>query len=103
WRVRPDATAYWHRDAKYGVLLASFWDDAGSADSARRWTREGWERFEPLTEGFYVNLMAADDSERRIRAAYGGNLDRLAALKQQYDPTNLFRLNANVKPAIIPR
>jgi FAD/FMN-containing dehydrogenase len=98
-RVRPDATAYWHREARYGVLLASFWDDAGVAESARRWTGEGWARLEPMTDGFYVNLMAADDSERRIRAAYGGNLDRLATIKRRYDPTNLFRLNANIKPA----
>ncbi len=98
-RVKPNATAYWHRAARYGVLLASFWDDPSVADRARRWTREGWARLEPMTDGFYVNLMAADDTERRIRAAYGGNLDRLAALKQRYDPTNLFRLNANIKPA----
>jgi FAD/FMN-containing dehydrogenase len=98
-RVKPEATAYWHREARYSVLMAAFWDDAAVADGARRWTREGWARLEPMTDGFYVNLMAADDSERRVRTAYGANLGRLAALKKQYDPTNLFRLNANIQPA----
>lgn len=98
-RVKPDATAYWHREAAHSVMLVGVWDDVALAETAQRWARAGWEHLEPLTDGFYVNLMAADDSERRIRATYGGNHARLVALKQKYDPTNLFRLNANVKPA----
>jgi FAD/FMN-containing dehydrogenase len=43
--------------------------------------------------------MAPDEGAARIRATYGGNFDRLAALKRRYDPTNLFRLNANIPPA----
>jgi FAD/FMN-containing dehydrogenase len=48
-----------------------------------------------MTDGFYVNEMSEEDPQRRVRANY----DRLARLKGQYDPTNLFRLNANVQPA----
>jgi hypothetical protein len=92
-RVKPEATAYWHRDARHQVLLAGFWD------APRQWARRGWEAIEPQTEGFYVNLMAPDEGASRIRATYGGNFDRLAALKRRYDPTNLFRLNANIPPA----
>lgn len=63
------------------------------------WVRSAWHAVERLTEGFYVNDLAADDPERRVRANYGANYDRLAALKSRYDPANLFRMNANVKPA----
>ena len=57
-----------------------------------------WPKLEPLTNGFYVNTGVSDDTQRRVRAAYGDNYPRLVALKKRYDPTNLFRLNANIKP-----
>jgi FAD/FMN-containing dehydrogenase len=98
-RVAPDATAYWHRSAAHHVLLAGFWDAPADADAPRQWTRRGWQTLEPFTDGFYVNLAAGDESARRIRGTYGGNYQRLAALKRRYDPANVFRLNANIPPA----
>lgn len=98
-RVKPEATAYWHREASDSVLLVGAWDAAQDAERSMQWTRTGWKSLEPLTEGFYVNLMAPDDSERRILRTYGANYARLAALKKKYDATNLFKLNANIKPA----
>lgn len=62
------------------------------------WVRKVWTQVEPLTHGQYVNL-AATDRDTRVHAAYGDNYPRLAALKKRYDPNNLFRLNANIKPA----
>jgi FAD/FMN-containing dehydrogenase len=54
-----------------------------------------------LPRGFYVNDIGReeDDGADRVRAAYGHNYERLAALKKQYDPDNLFRHNQNIKPA----
>ena len=51
-----------------------------------------------LEQGVYVNYLG-DEGESRVRAAYGANYQRLAALKQKYDPANLFRMNQNIAPA----
>ena len=57
-----------------------------------------WPALEAFTSGFYANINLSEMPADRMREAYGGNYERLLALKYQYDPTNLFRLNANVKP-----
>ena len=50
------------------------------------------------TGGTYLNFLNADDGEDRVRAAYGANLDRLAAVKARWDPENFFRVNKNIAP-----
>ena len=75
-------------------------DERADAEPRTQWARETWRAIEPMTDGFYVNDVANDDPERRIRANYGANYDRLVKLKNKYDPTNLFRMNANVKPSV---
>ena len=58
-----------------------------------------WSRLEPHLLGTaYVNHLASDDRPEKIRASYGQNYDRLRQVKGVYDPTNLFRLNANIAP-----
>jgi FAD/FMN-containing dehydrogenase len=52
-----------------------------------------------LERGVYANNLG-EEGEDRVKAAYGANYERLAALKQQYDPTNLFRLNHNISPVL---
>jgi FAD/FMN-containing dehydrogenase len=99
-RVKPGATAFVHREAKHTVLIGADWDEPGEAEANMAWARQAFKAFEPQTDGFYVNTMAADDSDRRVRGTYGDNYARLVALKNKYDPTNLFRLNANVKPSV---
>lgn len=98
-RVKPDATAYWHRAAGHTALLVGTWDEAADAERSTQWTRTGWTSLEPQTDGFYVNFMAPDDSERRVLRTYGSNHARLTSIKKKYDPTNLFKLNANIAPA----
>ena len=97
-RVKPDATAFLHREAQHSVLVVTIWQNRADADASMQWARTVWSAVEPMTDGFYVNEVANDESERRIRQNYGANYHRLVRLKNQYDPTNLFRLNANVKP-----
>jgi hypothetical protein len=67
-----------------------------------RWTRELWQALQPYaTGGIYVNDMGREeeDGADQVKAAYGANYQRLAELKQKYDPMNLFRHNQNIKPA----
>lgn len=100
-RVARDATAFWNRDASTTLIVQGFWDDprdAAASETHLRWARETFARLSPHTQGFYVNTIATDDPGQRVRATYGDNYPRLVALKRQYDPSNLFRRNANIAP-----
>jgi hypothetical protein len=96
-RVKPDATAYWNRQAKYELILEGVWPDRSQDEANVKAGRSLWMAFEPFTNGYYVNTEPSAD-EQRLRATYGDNYPRLVALKNKYDPGNLFRLNANIKP-----
>ena len=97
-RVPADATAYPHRTAMHNVDVGSDGDVREGSDAYVQWGRKYWDVIDPFTGGdFYINS-AIDDGEKRVRGNFGGNLDRLVALKTKYDPSNFFRLNANIKP-----
>jgi FAD/FMN-containing dehydrogenase len=97
-RVRPDATAYWNRNAKWELLMAGAWFDHTQDQHNAAVLRDLWKSFEPYTKGYYVNVEPSAE-EQRLRETYGDNYARLVQLKTKYDPTNLFHLNANIKPA----
>jgi FAD/FMN-containing dehydrogenase len=97
-RVKPDATAYWNRDAEYELILGAAWVDHSQDDHNIAVMRDMWKVFEPLTRGYYVNTEPSA-GEARLKATYGDNYARLVQLKNQYDPKNLFRLNANIRPS----
>jgi hypothetical protein len=61
--------------------------------------REYWAAIEAFTRGFYTNEIA-DEAQAIVDENYMGNYDRLRALKNKYNPTNLFRLNANIVPTV---
>ena len=97
-RVDPSATAFGLRGAQWDFDIISQWTDPSLADEQVRWTRSFWSEVEPFaTGGVYVNHIAADEPGR-VHAAFGANYDRLLAVKRQYDPNNLFRLNHNIDP-----
>ena len=62
--------------------------------------RADWKKIEPFTSGLYNNNWMGDDADARIHENFGSNYERLVKLKNKYDPTNLFRLNANIKPDV---
>jgi hypothetical protein len=98
-RVRPDATAFAFRDANFSTVIAGAWRDRADNERNVKWVRDYWEALRPHSEdGGYVNFMAADDQDR-VRANYGAHYDRLVAIKSRYDPTNLFKVNHNIRPA----
>jgi FAD/FMN-containing dehydrogenase len=98
-RVKPDATAYWNRDAAYELLLGASWLDHSHDEHNIAVMRDIWKVFEPLTRGYYVNTEPSA-GEARLKATYGDNYARLVQVKNQYDPKNLFRLNANIRPSV---
>jgi hypothetical protein len=74
------------------------WADAANDNAVVGWARALFAAAAPFSTGsVYVNFLSSDD-EARVRAAYGSNYDRLVALKNRYDPTNLFRVNQNIQP-----
>jgi FAD/FMN-containing dehydrogenase len=99
-RVAPNATAFPQRHVLANVLALVFWRFGDNAASHVQWIRNYWTRLEPFADGFYVNDTASDATAAAIQANYRQNHDRLVEVKNKYDPKNLFRLNANVKPAV---
>jgi FAD binding domain/Berberine and berberine like len=94
--VSPTATAFSHRNAAANMMLVGIWKEPSQDESGRKAIRETWSKLAPFTDGYYVNL---NDEPKGIDSNYGPNFSRLTALKKKYDPLNLFRLNANIKPA----
>jgi len=97
--VGKDETAWSCRDATWSMVIAAIDPDPAKADALKRWGRAYWDAVSPYTTGGgYVNFMMGDEGDARIKATYGGNLDRLTEIKRKYDPGNLFRVNQNIKP-----
>jgi FAD/FMN-containing dehydrogenase len=98
-RVADNATAFAHRYALANMMTVAGYPHGTDPARHVQATRSYWTALEPFTRGFYVNDMSHEVTARDINANYRGNYERLVAVKTKYDPTNLFRLNANVEPA----
>jgi len=98
-RVPEDATAYPQRQAAFNVNINGVWLPGEDREPPVRWVRELYDALEPDAYGrAYVNFMG-DESQDRVRAAYGPQkYARLAELKGRFDPDNVFRLNQNIHP-----
>jgi len=99
-RVGKADTAWSARDVTWSMVIAGIDPDPARATELKEWATDYWAAVHPFNlEGAYPNFMMADEGEGRIKAAYGTNYARLAALKSKYDPSNLFRVNQNIHPA----
>jgi Berberine and berberine like len=99
-RVAPDATAFRFRAAEHLLTLASVWQpDDAHPQRHRQWCRDAWASLRSASAGgAYVNHLT-DEGEDRTREAYGEQTwERLVTAKRRYDPTNLFRMNQNIRP-----
>jgi FAD/FMN-containing dehydrogenase len=97
--VADDATAFSHRDALVEFVSASRWDDAGEDEGRIAAARRYGVTMEPFSSGAYVNALT-DEGSAGVRRAYPAHkLARLTALKNTWDPDNVFHLNHNVAPA----
>jgi hypothetical protein len=95
-RVESTATAFPHRDSSHALVMLSGWEEPSEDDANIAWTRTLAAAIRPwATGGVYVNE-AWDVSPH---AAFGANYERLSRVKKRYDPSNLFRHNANIAPA----
>ncbi|HXI02698.1 MAG TPA: FAD-binding oxidoreductase [Candidatus Saccharimonadales bacterium] len=98
-RPAPDATAYAHRDANFVMNVHGRWETAAEDEHCTRWCRDYFKASAPFASaGAYVNFMTSEETDR-VRSAYGPNYERLARIKNTYDPDNLFRVNFNIQPA----
>ncbi|HLF77868.1 MAG TPA: FAD-binding oxidoreductase [Dehalococcoidia bacterium] len=97
-RVAPDATAFFHRSVRYSMTILGGWGEQSEDEANIAWLRDLFDKVKPyMAEGVYVNELY-DEGAERVRQAYGPTYAKLQALKQKYDPTNLFHLNQNIAP-----
>jgi hypothetical protein len=100
-RVGKAETAWNCRDATWSMVIAGIDPNPQKAGPVTRWAKAYWEGVHPFNEdGAYPNFMMDDEGDARLKATYGDNYPRLAALKKKFDPGNLFRVNQNIRPAV---
>jgi len=101
--VAADATAYGGiRAPHYVVDVSGASHDPDEFVADRAWARSVWDALRPLAanSGGYINFLSDPVADERVRASYGpAKYERLARIKAEYDPGNVFHLNANIKPA----
>ena len=98
-RAGPDRAAFSHREAAFEFTILTVWEDPDEDAEHITWARDFFSAMEPYATGVYVNNLGIEGAER-VKAAYApATYERLVALKDAYDPHNVFHLNQNVAPS----
>ena len=99
-RMGKGDTAWNCRDATWSMVIAGIDPSAANAGAVTQWTKAYWDAVHPFDlDGVYPNFMMDDEGDGRLKATYGENYARLAAVKKKFDPNNLFQMNQNIRPA----
>jgi FAD/FMN-containing dehydrogenase len=99
-RVGKNDTAWNYRDATWAQVMVGVDPDPANNDKIIAWTKSYYDALHPYSAGgAYVNFLMGDEGAGRVKATYGDNYERLVAIKDKYDPDNLFRVNQNIKPS----
>lgn len=99
-RLSAEQTAFGKRSAPYLLSYDSCWTDRAQTDAVVQWTRDQINAAKPHSPGgSYLNFPGVGADAAAVREAYGANYDRLAKIKTQHDPTNMFRMNQNILPS----
>jgi hypothetical protein len=98
-RVAPEATAFVHRDKPHSILSLVGWKAGQDPAADIAYNRQAHKAWKHHTDGFYTNDLA-DETQAEVNSNYGANHARLVEVKNQYDPRNLFSLNANIRPTV---
>lgn len=95
-----DDGAMGNREAAFACVIQAMWrEDDAAADANRAWVRSAWDALKPYsTGGNYVNFQTEDEADERTVESYRGNYERLETIKATWDPSNLFRVNRNIRP-----
>jgi FAD/FMN-containing dehydrogenase len=89
------------RGARWVVHPFGLWEDPADDERGRRWARDIGADLQPWATGAVYHNFIGDEGEDRLVAGFGReNYERLARVKAEYDPDNVFHLNPNVKPAV---
>ena len=97
-RVSDADTAFHGRSAGYTFNINGNAETASGFEAERQWARDFWTALEPYHTSVYVNFLM-EEGEERVKQAYGAEKwTRLKTLKRKYDPTNVFRVNQNIRP-----
>ncbi len=98
-QVAKADTAWSYREAVWAEVIVGVDPDPTNRELITTWARDYWNALHPYSAGgAYINFMM-EEGEDRVKASYRENYERLASIKKKYDPTNLFRVNQNIKPA----
>lgn len=98
-RVGSEDTPWAYRDAKYAGVIVGVDPEPKNADKITEWCKSYYDALHPYSSGGAYSNFMMDEGQERVKASYRHNYERLAKIKNQYDPSNLFRVNQNIKPS----
>jgi len=99
-RVGKTDTAWNYRDSTWAQVMVGVDPDPANNEKTISWTKSYYDALHHFSAGgAYVNFLMGDEGEERVKKTYGGNYERLVAIKSKYDPNNFFRVNQNIKPS----